>query len=160
MTRSFIRVAILISVCIHFGNAIEPSIAVEIDPSTNQKSMALWLAYLLAREVYHTKHNLPLPASGEILPSFDEEVSARNDTVQIYQELKEKDKQLHESYWETLTQVKAKGFMEAYVWTYVRRPDWPKSQQPNNLAAFEIWKNANLKNHQPQTVGRLTVQTK
>ena len=161
MIRPVVRIAIAICICLgHLGNASEPSIAVEIDPSLDTKTMAMWLAYLLAREEYHTKHTLPLPSSGEIIPSFDEEVSARNTAVQIYTELKEKDKQLHDDYWEALVQIRAKGFMEAYVWTYLRRPEWPKEKQPANMAAFENWRNANLKNHKPQTVGRLTVQTK
>jgi hypothetical protein len=159
MIKPVIRVALLVCLCLtQVCNATEPEISVEIDPSLNQNSMALWLAYLLAREQYHTEHSLPLPRSGEIVPPFEEEVAARNTTVQIYKELKEKDKQLRDEYWETLTQIKAKGFMDAYVWTYLRRPDWPKNSEPKNIAAFEAWKNANLKNHQPQTVGRLSVK--
>jgi hypothetical protein len=160
MTKSVIRVAILLCICVaQLCKATGPSISVEIDPSLDQNAMAVWLAYLLAREQYHIEHALPVPTSGEIVPPFEEEVAARNTTVQIYKELKEKDKQLHDDYWETLTQIKAKGFMEAYVWTYLHRPEWPKNDEPKNMAAFEAWKNANLRNHQPKTVGRLTAQT-
>lgn len=162
MNRSFARVFLAISLCAsELGNAAERSVAIEIDPhQTNKSSLAMWMGYLLARDYYRSTHNLPLPASGEIVPSFDEEVSARSDAVQIYQELKEKDKQLRDSYWETLSQIKAKGFINAYVWTFLRRSEWPPNQQPGNLAAFESWKNVNLKNHRAQTVGRLAVAKK
>lgn len=159
MNRSLARVFVAISLCAsQLGNAAEPSVAIEIDPhQTNKSSLAMWMGYLLARNYYRSTHHLPVPASGEIVPSFDEEVAARSDAVQIYQELKEKDKQLHDSYWETLSQIKAKGFINAYVWTFLRRPEWPRNQQPSNLTAFESWKKMNLKDHRPQTVGRLAV---
>lgn len=155
-----VRVVVLISIFVPYVlGAKEPGIAVEWDPShPNEKTAAIWLAYLLARQAYRIDHSSPLPQSGEVVPSFDEEVSARNDTAQIYQELKEKDKSFHDGYWETLSQIKGKGFMAAYVWTYLHRPEWPKEKQPANLAAFENWRNANLKDHKPQTIGRLSVQ--
>lgn len=157
-----VRVVALISIFVpYLCGAKEPGIAVEWDPShPNEKTAAIWLAYLLARQAYRIDHSSTLPQSGEIVPSFDEEVSARNTTAQVYSELKEKDKQLRDSYWDALVQIKAKGFMDAYVWTYLRRPEWPNEKPPANLAAFENWRNANLKEHKPQTIGRLSVQTK
>lgn len=142
-------------------SAKEPGVAIQFDPNTpNKKMAAIWLGYLLARAAYRLEHKLPLPESGVILPSFPEEVDARTGAAQIYQELKEKDKRLHDTYWETLSQIKAKGFMNAYVWTYLRRPNWPKSQEPRNLAAFQNWSRSLLKNHKPVTYGSLAVERK
>lgn len=145
------------TVCI----AKKPGVAIQFDPDVpNQKVAVIWLGYLLARAAYRVEHKLPLPESGVIFPGFDEEVNARTGAPQIYQELKEKDKGLHDAYWETLSQVKTRGFMNAYVWTYLRRPNWPESQGPKNLSEFKNWSRPILKNHVPQTHGGLAVERK
>jgi hypothetical protein len=142
-----------------FCIAKEPSVAIQFDPKVpNEKVAAIWLGYLMARATYHEEHKLPIPESGVIFPSFDEEVYARIAAAQIYQELKEKDKDLHDTYWETLSQVKTKGFMNAYVWTYLQSSNWPESQRPNNLSAFQNWSRSNLKNHKATTYGSLAVE--
>jgi hypothetical protein len=132
------------------------AISVRFDPDKpNEKSAAIWLGYLIARVAYHDKHNLPIPPSGEIIPSFDEELDARKAATQIYRELKEKDAKLKDPYWETLSEVDRRGFLAAYVWTFLRRQQWPAVARPANLAAFEAWKNQALPKHKPQTYGWL-----
>ena len=140
------------------GLAKEPGFAIQFDPNT--PNAAIWLGYLMARVAYRTEHKLPMPESGVIFSTFDEEVDARTGAAQIYQELKEKDKGLHDSYWETLSQIKSKRFMNAYVWTYLRRSNWPESQRPKNLSAFQDWSRSNLKNHKATTYGSLAVERK
>lgn len=139
----------------------QPDIAIQFDPNRpNQKVATIWLGYLMARAAYHWEHKLPAPASGTIIPTFAEEAYARDAAAEIYQELKQKEKGLHDNYWETLSQIRKKGFMNAYVWTYLRRPNWPKSQQPRNLAAFQNWSSSLLKNHKAETYGALAVDPK
>lgn len=135
----------------------ERGIAIEWDPRDSAEGAgAIWLGYLMARAAYRDKQKLPIPATGEIVPTFAEEIEARSGATMIYQELKEKDKKLHDAYWEQLGKVAAKGFMPAYVWTYLRRSSWPESEAPRNLAAFEHWRASALKNHKAQTHGRLS----
>jgi hypothetical protein len=132
------------------------SISIRFDPDKpNVKSAPIWLGYLGARLVYHEKHKLPTPASGEIIPSLGEEVDARTSASQIYRELKEKDAKLKDPYWEILSDVDRRGFMAAYAWTFLRRPQWPASDRPSNLATFEIWRKRALPNHKAQTYGWL-----
>jgi hypothetical protein len=138
------------------GLAKEPGIAIQFDP--NARNAPIWLGYLMARAAYRAEHKLPLPESGPISSTFDEEVEARTSATQIYQELKEKDKGLHDSYWETLSQIKSKGFMNAYVWTYLRHPAWSASQQPKDISAFQAWSQSHLKNHKAMTHGGLAVE--
>lgn len=154
--RLFLVAAIFFpSLCV----AKEPGVAIQFDPDVpNQKAAVIWLGYLMARAAYRLEHKLPLPESGVIFPGFDEEVEARKGAAQIYQELKEKDKGLHDSYWETLSQIKSKGFMNAYVWTYLHQANWPASQQPKNLSAFQAWSHSHLKNHKAITYGGLAVE--
>lgn len=145
----------------HLSLAKQPDIAIQFDPNRpNQKVATIWLGYLMARAAYHWEHKLPAPASGTIIPAFAEEAYARDAAAEIYQELKQKEKGLHDNYWETLSQIRKKGFMNAYVWTYLRQPSWPKSQQPKNLAAFETWSRLLLKNHKAQTHGSLAAGSK
>jgi hypothetical protein len=139
-------------------NAKEPGVAIQFDPNT--PNAEVWLGYLISRAAYRVRHKLPLPESGLVVPGFDEEVDARTGGAQIYRELKEKDKGLHDTYWETLSQIKAKGFMNAYVWTYLRQPNWPKSQKPRNLAAFHNWSRSLLQNHKAEPYGALSVDRK
>ncbi|PZR74356.1 MAG: hypothetical protein DLM73_08165 [Chthoniobacterales bacterium] len=141
--------------------AAERGIAIEWDPRESAEGAGtIWLGYLMARTAYREKHKLPLPVSGEIIPTFAEEVSARSDAAAIYQELKAKDKKLHDTYWEQLVQVGAKGFMPAYVWTYLRRPSWSEREAPRDLDVFERWRASALKDHKAQTHGRLAVTPK
>jgi hypothetical protein len=132
------------------------NISVRFDPDKpNAKSAAIWLGYLMARVVYHDKHKLPTPAAGEIIPSLGEEVDARSAASQVYRELKAKDANLKDAYWEILSDVDRRGFMAAYVWTFLRRKQWPASERPFNLAAFETWRKQALPNHKAQTYGWL-----
>ena len=138
------------------GMAKEPGIAIQFDPNT--PNAPIWLGYLMARAAYRAEHKLQLPESGPISSTFDEEVAARTSAAQIYQELKEKDSGLHDSYWEALSQVKSKGFMNAYVWTYLHHPTWSASQEPKNISAFQAWSQSHLRNHKAITYGGLAVE--
>jgi hypothetical protein len=133
-------------------------ITVRYDPEKpDKKSAKVWLAYLLFRMAFREDQKLPIPAKeGEmIVPTFEEEVHARKNTAQVYRELKAKERDLQDSYWETISEVDRRGFMGAYVWTFLRRPQWPTAARPANLAAFEAWKKQALPKHKPQTYGWL-----
>jgi hypothetical protein len=156
-----IFVPLLIAAALHSVTGGQPGINIEWDPHDSaEDAAAVWLGYLVARTAYHEKHNLPMPVSGEILPTFGEEVAARTDATTIYQELKAKDKKLKDAYWEELIRVKEKGFMPEYVWTYLRRRNWHEREAPKNLAAFENWRGSALRGHKPQTHGRISASSK
>jgi hypothetical protein len=104
-------------------------------------------------------HKLPPPSSGEIVPSFDEEVFARSLAARVYREhAGEKDS--YDAYFADLAKVESKSFMREYVWTYLHRPEWRSSEHPAKLTAFQNWSRTNLKNHTPQTYGALAVARK
>jgi hypothetical protein len=127
---------------------------------TDEGSTTVWLGYLLARAKYREDNKVPLPGAGEIIPSFQEETYARAYAAQIYQEWKGEHRGWSNSYWETLSDIKAKGFMDAYVWTYLRQAGWSKSEQPKNLDAFRTWGRSLLNNHRAETHGALVVDRK
>ena len=157
-STALLSVFLLVAV-VAFGAAEQSDIRIEIDTHRlrSQSAVTVWTAYFLERTAFRSKHNVPIPARGEVAPSFDEEVFARSETVPIYKELKAKDRSFRDSYWETVSQIKEAGFIRAYVWTYLRRPNWPDEQQPPNLKVFMQWSRSNLKNHQIPTIGRLVV---
>lgn len=160
LSRAFYA-ALFLAIGFQSSLRAERGIAIEWDPRESAEGAGtIWLGYLVARTAYRDKHKFPLPASGEIIPTFAEEVSARSDAATIYQELKVKDKKLHDSYWEQLVKVDANGFMPAYVWTYLHRSGWPEREAPRNLSAFEHWRASALKDHKAQTHGRLAVTPK
>jgi hypothetical protein len=155
-SRIGVATAIFSLATIALLRAATPSVFMRFDPDKpNEKSAVIWLGYLSARVVFHDKHHLPMPVSGEIIPTFEEEVDARRTASQIYRELKEKDAKLKDAYWDTLSEVDRRGFMAAYVWTFLRRKQWPAAARPANLAAFEQWRRVALPKHAPQTYGSL-----
>ena len=131
-------------------------VAVRFDPDKpDRKTAPLWLSYLLARATYHSEQNLPSPMTGEIVPTFAEEVYGRRAAIQVYRELKPKDPKIRNVYWETMSNVEASGMLDSYVWSFHRRDVWPASAKPQAQAAFEAWRRANLRQHRPQTFGSL-----
>jgi len=121
-----------------------------LDPTLSQDEMADWLGYSGARSAYREQHKLPSPSSGEIIPTFDEEISARSIAAAFSSTMNSRN-----SYWAAVEKVQSAGFLKEYVWTYLRRPSWPANQAPKNLAAFEKWRRINLKNHKPETRAKL-----
>jgi hypothetical protein len=133
-----------------------PAVVMRYDPDKpNRKSAVLWLAYLVSRTAFHEKHHLPIPISGEILPSFEEEVDARTITVQTYRTLKTTDPAMKDPYWDALSEVERKGFMRAYIWSFLCRKEWPSRVRPSHLAEFNAWKQNALSKHVPETYGWL-----
>lgn len=134
----------------------ESGVVVRYDPEKpNRNSAIIWLGYLISRTAFHEEHHLPIPASGEIIPSFAEEVDARTTAAKAYRELKAKDARIMDAYWETLSDIERKGLMAAYVWTFLHRKEWPLSVRPAGLAQFNAWRQRALPRHVPQTYGWL-----
>jgi hypothetical protein len=77
--------------------------------------------------------------------------------VTIYSQLRQKDKDLNDVYWNDLLKVQAKKFMPQYVWTYLRRASWSKEAEPANIEMFRKWSSQNLQDHKPVTHGGLAV---
>ena len=140
--------------------AKEPKVTVLLDPKVEAdwKTIAVWYGYVLARVKYRKDHKLPTPESGTVSPVLNEEVYARELGVQIYQQLKDENNGYFDAYWESLSQIKSKGFMRAYVWAYLHQASWPRIHQPQNLSAFQAWTFSHLRGHQAATLGALVVE--
>ena len=147
-----LRLALLLALVLpHPCSATSPLLV--YDPGLSHDELALWLAYLGGRVVYREKHKLAPPRSGEIIPTFEEEVSARGVAAAFYSVMKVPS----DSYWSAVLKVEKAGFLRQYVWIYVHQPSWPAKERPGNLGAFQKWSAANLGNHKAQTRGKLMV---
>ena len=153
MARAFLPALLVAIAWTSDSFAARPAIAIEWNP--NEKPSPVWLGYLISRTVFREKHKLSAPASGEVIPTFAEEVTARSDALQIYQELRATNGTPREAYWEDFSRVAANKFTRAYVWIYFRRASWPHSEKPADLAAFQRWSKLALKNHRGETHGRI-----
>jgi hypothetical protein len=102
---------------------------------------------------YHEEHKLPIPLSGEIIPTLEEEISGRKMAIGAYRHLKSEAGS--DAYWESLSRVETAGFLAPYVWTFHHRPNWPSSKEPRSLPAFNAWRRMALNKHTPQTYGWL-----
>lgn len=129
-------------------------IDIRYDSNTpDSKTSKLWLAYLIMRTSYHEEHKLPIPSSGEVIPTFDEEVFARRAAITAYRTFRQEDG-LRDRYWQTVSEVEAMGFLEPYVWSFHHRAQW-NTKPPPKLRDFSLWRRSHLKDHVPQIYGWL-----
>ena len=151
--------AVVLNGCV--ASQPRPKVTVNWDSRAGQskEQSAVWLGYLLDRAIYVKEHgNEYADAKGVLIPHFTEEVDARSKAARIYEELSAKDKELHDDYFEDLVKVEEAGFMQEYVWTYLRQSTWAESERPSKLVAFSSWKEANLPNHRAVTYGSISMQ--
>jgi hypothetical protein len=111
----------------------------------------------MTRIEYRKVHKLETPAAGEIQPTFGEEIAGRRAAVATYLY----DRRFFNSnnpYWSLMSRVEEAGFMPEYVWAYLYRKEWPKSEKPQRLPAFYAWRASILmfRNHKAETHGSLT----
>jgi hypothetical protein len=135
-------------------------VQIVLDPATmrDQNAAPVWLGYIMARAVYIDKHQgLYKGQKGTITPRFEEELKARDSAVQIYTELKEKDKSVSSPYFDDLTEIRKAGFLKEYVWTFLRQSTWSTPPTPDRLALFKEWMDRHLPNHKAETHGSIVV---
>jgi hypothetical protein len=146
------------SLSIGLASGKEAGFTIEWNPDYPSKQVAaVWAAYLMARAAYRWDHHLSIPASGRIAPTFDEEIYARDLAVTGYAELRKKDKNVNDGYWNDLLKVQGQKFVPQYVWTYLHQPSWPQKVKPASLDEFRKWSKQNLRNHKAETIGALSV---
>lgn len=134
------------------------NITVEMDPSLAEKEGAVWIGYLMARANYVSKHESDYGGqAGLIVPTYDEELSARSTATQIYRELKAADSKLAIGYFEDLVRIDNAGFLPEYVWVYLHQDTWKTAPEPERLKLFDEWRSSQLTDHKSQTHGRLLI---
>ncbi len=137
-----------------------PQIGVEMlwDPRTPPRERPLWTAYLYTRAALVAAQSEDVPfAPGEHAASFEEELRARLIAVNLFRQLRRRDRSLESAYFADLDRVEAAGFLREYLWRYLRNPSW---SEPDGLklAEFDAWRTTHLRQHRPVTHGRIAVR--
>lgn len=103
-----------------------------------------WVAYGLARSVCQLEIGGPNPARNQ---AFECELVAREALIARWQQ----SPSLADPYLEQLSVTAEAGYLEEYVWHYLRRREWTRPDDLD-LAGFTAWRNEALpRRHRPET---------
>ena len=110
-----------------------------------------WTAYGISLAAWVQKNNLTDTApEGIYAPPYDGELAARQNQIQIWKELNEKEL-IRLPYMDKMLEVEAAGFLPEYVWRFHHRAEWGAPPGTLRLAAFDAWSVENLPGHTAQT---------
>lgn len=136
----------------------KPQATIQLDRSLqeNPRIAAAWTTYagtkFLLRRGDYAKVNPN--AEGRNSP-FDEECFAREELAKFWAAQPEETRR-EDTYLQLLADVYAAGFIQEYVWRFLRQPNW---QEPLGLKheQFDAWAAENgLADHHPQTLAAIT----
>ena len=155
---------LLLSILLAFSTATAGPVKMEVgqadfaivfDPT--QPIAIVWLSYCIGRLHYVVEHrsDYPRKVTGELTPTFKEEVEGRFTALDTYKNMTEQKKLDTDSYWEDVKKVAAADFLDEYVWTYFYRDTWAKTKKPAKLEKFGAWQKKNLPNHKAVTYGAI-----
>lgn len=115
--------------------------------ASDDPALQAWVAYSLMKSVCQLEIGGDNPARAN---SFQCEFSARSNLVNTWQEKRQQDQKLSDTYLDTLTEVQYAGFLAEYTVHYFGDEGW---SPPDGLRVheFERWRRANLRGHKPST---------
>ncbi len=100
-----------------------------------------WVGYGVAQANWSLRHKTKRS-------SFGREVYVLGAALQIWSELKEKNRAVRSKNIDQMAYARRAGFLKEYIWAYLRRQSW-KQPQKLRMAAFYKWAKRNLKGHRP-----------
>jgi hypothetical protein len=133
----------------------EASIDVETNPDT--ASAAAWLAYAVELARYSGEHpETRPPCGGRLVPGFAAELAARQAALREYR-MRTTAAQTS-SYFNQLARVEAAGFLDEYVWHFLRNEGWDLAPPAGlELDAFEPFRQRELATHVAQSGARVRI---
>jgi len=136
-----------------------PETSVDFDSTTDPADAALWLIY--AGELLRASRDVPdalPPCGGPLVPGYAAELTARRAALQGYQA--REPAQRTSPYFSELARIDAAGFLEEYVWHYLRNESRDTSPPADlDLPAFESFRLRELPEHAVRTGARVRVNT-
>ena len=136
-----------------------PETSVDFDSATDPADAALWLIY--AGELLRASRDIPdalPPCGGPLVPGFAAELTARRAALREY--LAREPAQRTSPYFSELARIEAAGFLEEYVWHYLRSESRDTSPPADlDLPAFETFRQRELPEHAVRTGARVRVNT-
>jgi hypothetical protein len=132
--------------------------SIDIDPATDPVEASTWFSYAaeLLRASRETPGALP-PCGGALLPRYSTELAARGAALRDYRARDAA--QRSSEYFSLLARVEEAGFLEEYVWHYLRGSDERDVPAGLDLAGFELFRGRELAEHAPQTGAHVRVNT-
>jgi hypothetical protein len=109
----------------------------------NSSVAAAWLVYAASLSSWEKE----LDRNGNI-DSYKREVFARESIAKIWKGLKINESRDPDRDLDDLEKIYDAGFMEEYVWIYLRKEGWLKPEDLR-LDAFKAWADQNLPDHKP-----------
>jgi hypothetical protein len=137
----------------------QPETSIVIEPGGDPSEAALWFNYVneLLRTVGETPDRLP-PCGGTVVPGFAADLAARRSALREFLARNAAD---HTSvYFSELARIEAAGFLEEYVWHYLRDASVDSLPPADlDLGAFEKFRLENLATHVVRTGAHVRVST-
>jgi hypothetical protein len=135
-----------------------PETSVDFDAGQDPADAALWFAY--AGELLRASRDIPgamPPCGGMLIPGYAAELAARRAALREYHM---RDAQADSAYFSELARIDAAGFLEEYVWYYLRSEVLDKEPPGElDLAGFESFRLRELAAHEAKTGARVRVNT-
>jgi hypothetical protein len=129
--------------------------SVDLDPGTDPAEASLWFVYAAELLDVSRQTAQAMPAcGGALVPVFSTELAARRAALRDY---RARGDAVRSEYFALLERVDAAGFLDEYVWHYLRAE--PKVPEGLDLAGFEDFRVRELATHQPRTGAHVRVNT-
>ncbi|MFC1643783.1 hypothetical protein ACFL5C_00450 [Candidatus Omnitrophota bacterium] len=117
-----------------------------------------WLSYAFAR-IGWLNQNTQIPITSltpeNYQKSFEEELYGRESLIKVWDELKEQDATLEDTYLDEMVIVYKAGYLTEYVWFFTYHDTWKEAPTEERMEEFERWFTVTLPDHQPQTLTSL-----
>lgn len=131
--------------------------SIDVDATTDNSAAAAWLAYAVELTRFSREHpETRPPCGGSLVPGFEAELAARQVALRDYR--------LHDaaartsSYFNELERVEAAGFLDEYVWHYLRNERTDTTPPLSlDLGAFEQFRQRELATHAVQSGARVRI---
>jgi hypothetical protein len=136
-----------------------PEATVDIDANLNPAEASPWLDYAAELTRYSREHpQIRPPCGGNLQPGFAAELAARRVALREY--LAQAPTARTSSYFDVLARVDAAGFLDEYVWYYLRdahRDVLPPTELA--MGAFETYRARELPTHVVQSGAHVRINT-
>ena len=136
-----------------------PETSVDFDTGGDPADAPLWFAY--AAELLRVSRDIPgalPPCGGALVSGYAAELAARRGALREY--LLREAAQRNSEYFNELERIDAAGFLEEYVWHYLRNPALDTTPPADlDLPGFENFRQRELATHEAKTGARVRVNT-
>ena len=123
----------------------------------SESALAAWLGYAMSRAVWVRDHYTEEDIiTNGYQPSFEEQIDAYSNMVQIWRELKEKDPNISDVYLNLLERIDDDGFLKEYIWVYLHNGSWGGFPDVDTKS-FDAYAKKYLVGHDPEVIATIKV---